>query len=416
MNAVIVNIGDELLIGQVINTNASWIADRLTSEGIAVERIVAIGDTTNAIRDEIERGIAEAKLVILTGGLGPTRDDITKQALCDIFETTLSFNPDAFTMIEAFFASRGLKVTALNRQQAELPAGCTPLPNRQGTAPGMWFDKQNTIIVSVPGVPFEMQAIIDEEVLPRLRARTEGQLILQRTVLTHGMGESFLAQRIAHWEDTLPVGMKLAYLPSPGQVRLRLTARGTDRMALEADLELAVHGLKTRVGELIFGYGTETMEGVLGAMLLSQQATVSTAESCTGGYLAHRITSVPGSSAYYKGSVIAYANEVKISELGLDPSDLAAYGAVSEVVVKAMAEGVRNKLNTTWSIAISGVAGPEGGSTDKPVGTIWIAVSGPEGTKARRFQFGNRRDRNIHMAAMSGMNMLRRRLLVQRPE
>ncbi|MBE0642133.1 MAG: competence/damage-inducible protein A, partial [Bacteroidales bacterium] len=258
MNAVIVNIGDELLIGQVINTNASWIADRLTSEGIAVERIVAIGDTANAIRDEIERGIAEANLLILTGGLGPTRDDITKQALCDIFETTLSFNPDAFTMIEAFFASRGLKVTELNRQQAELPAGCTPLPNRQGTAPGMWFDKQNTIIVSVPGVPFEMQAIIDEEVLPRLRARAEGQLILQRTVLTHGMGESFLAQRIAHWEDTLPVGMKLAYLPSPGQVRLRLTARGTDRMALEADLELAVHGLKTRVGELIFGYDTDT--------------------------------------------------------------------------------------------------------------------------------------------------------------
>jgi nicotinamide-nucleotide amidase len=411
MKAVIVNIGDELLIGQVVNTNASWMAERLTNEGIAVERIVAIGDTARAIQDELERSIAEAELVILTGGLGPTRDDITKHTLCDIFGTSLTFNPEAYTMIEAFFASRGLKVTELNRQQAELPAGCVPLPNRQGTAPGMWFERGKCIVVSVPGVPFEMQAILEEEVLPRLKLRGDGQLILQRTVLTHGMGESFLSRRLAHWEDTLPASLGLAYLPSPGQVRLRLTARGTEREVLEADLEFAVKGLKTRIGDLIFGYGTDTMESVLGALLLEQKATLSTAESCTGGYLAHKITSVAGSSAYYLGSVISYANKVKIRELGVDNADLMTFGAVSEPVVRAMAEGVRGKMGTVWSIAVSGIAGPDGGSEEKPVGTTWIAIAGPDGTEARRFLFGNRRDRNIHMAAMSGMNMLRRRML-----
>ncbi|HRY98513.1 MAG TPA: competence/damage-inducible protein A [Bacteroidales bacterium] len=410
MKAIIVNIGDELLIGQVVNTNASWMADLLAAEGIAVERIVAVADRDEAIRQELERSMAGAALVLVTGGLGPTRDDITKATLCRIFNTSLVFNPEAYAMIEAFFASRGLRVSELNRMQAELPQGCLPLPNPQGTAPGMWFEKEGCILVAMPGVPFEMQGIMEHEVVPRLRERMDGQLILQRTILTHGMGESFLAQRLAHWEDTLPGDLGLAYLPSPGQVRLRLTARGTDRSALQAALDEAVHGLQARISELIFGYDRDTMEGVVGALLKHRGQTLCTAESCTGGYLAHRITSVPGSSAWYLGSIIAYANEVKIKQLNVDPLLISTHGAVSEEVVCAMAQGARLRLGTDWALAVSGIAGPDGGSADKPTGTTWIALDGPHGTLAQRFLFGNRRDRNIHMAAMSAMNMMRKQL------
>jgi len=410
VKAIIVNIGDELLIGQVVNTNASWMADLLAAEGIAVERIVAVADRDEAIRQELERSMAGAALVLVTGGLGPTRDDITKATLCRIFNTSLVFNPEAYAMIEAFFASRGLRVSELNRMQAELPQGCLPLPNPQGTAPGMWFEKEGCILVAMPGVPFEMQGIMEHEVVPRLRERMDGQLILQRTILTHGMGESFLAQRLAHWEDTLPGDLGLAYLPSPGQVRLRLTARGTDRSALQAALDEAVHGLQARISELIFGYDRDTMEGVVGALLKHRGQTLCTAESCTGGYLAHRITSVPGSSAWYLGSIIAYANEVKIKQLNVDPLLISTHGAVSEEVVCAMAQGARLRLGTDWALAVSGIAGPDGGSADKPTGTTWIALDGPHGTLAQRFLFGNRRDRNIHMAAMSAMNMMRKQL------
>jgi len=266
-------------------------------------------------------------------------------------------------------------------------------------------------VVSMPGVPFEMQGMMEASILPRLRQMNAGNLILHRTVLTHGMGESFLSRRLAHWEDTLPEGVSLAYLPSPGQVRLRLTIRGNDRERMRSMLDVAIRGLQVRIPRLIFGYGQDTMEGVTGQLLRTRQERVATAESCTGGYLAHLLTSVAGSSAYYQGSIIAYDNNVKVRLLGVDPLLLDRGGAVSEDVVRAMAEGARRRLGTDWAMATSGIAGPEGGTEEKPVGTTWISVAGPQNTLARKFLFGQRRDCNIRMAALAALNMLRLELL-----
>lgn len=411
MKAAIINIGDEILIGQIINTNAAWMAEKLTGSGISVQRIHVVPDKEDAIIQCLAESFKDHDLILMTGGLGPTKDDITKTVLCRFFDTPLVFNEDAYEMIRDFFASRRMRVSELNRQQAELPAACRPVTNRNGTAPGMWFEQEGKILVSMPGVPYEMEAMMEDVILPALITQNGGQYILQKTILTHGMGESMLTRRLDHWENTLPESISLAYLPSPGQVRLRLTATGSRMESLEKDMTYALQGLEKRIGGMIFGYDKATMQEVLGKLLLEKQQSLATAESCTGGYLAHLITSVPGSSAYYKGSIVSYHNSAKENLLAVDPVLLEKEGAVSEAVVRQMAENGRAQLQADWCIASSGIAGPEGGTESKPVGLVWIALAGPEGTIAKEFRFGKRRLQNIQVSAMAGLNMLRKALI-----
>jgi nicotinamide-nucleotide amidase len=407
MTCEIINIGDELLIGQVVNTNASWLAEQLTLSGIKVERITTVSDREDAILDALSGVFSRTGIVILTGGLGPTRDDVTKTALCKFFGTTLVHNEGVLRDIEHLFGLRGLKVTELNRRQAEIPALAEPVKNVCGTAPGLWMKKDNKVYISMPGVPFEMKEMTTSYLLPRLMALDPGRVIVQKTILTTGMGESFLAKRIEHWETSLPPSFSLAYLPSPGIVRLRLLAEGNDKAALETELARQISGLVQRIPELIFGYDDDRLGEIVGRQLSQKRLTLATAESCTGGNIAHLLTSVPGSSAYYHGSVVAYANRVKEEVLGVGRPLLDTHGAVSREVVTAMSEGVKQRLNTDCSIATSGVAGPEGGTPEKPVGTTWIAVTTPANTVAKQFMFGEDRMRNITRTSIAALNMLR---------
>ena len=408
MKASIVTIGDEILIGQIINTNSAWIASRLNSVGIKVHRMLSIADAADEIKHCLDQEFASVDLIITTGGLGPTSDDITKQTLAEYFGTRLVFNPDAYRDVEAFFAARGLPLTEANRQQAMLPENAQSLPNPEGTARGMWFTTGNRHLISLPGVPFEMEAIMEKEVLPRLERMNAGNAVVHRTVMTAGVGESFLAEKIATWEKNLPPHIKLAYLPSPGVVRLRLSASGSDADSLKAEINRLIDELTRIIPEYIFSLDDEPLPKAIGRMLMKRGASLCTAESCTGGYIAHLITTIPGSSQYYKGSIVAYANEVKKALLGVSPDVLEKHGAVSREVVEAMAQGARRVLEADYAIAVSGIAGPDGGSEQKPIGLTWIAVAGPDGVIAREFRFGNRRERNIQRAAVAALNELRK--------
>lgn len=415
MNAEIITIGDELLIGQVIDSNSAWIAEQLNLVGIRVHQITSISDGRKHILKTLKDASGRANLVLITGGLGPTKDDITKHTLCEYFKTELVFHQPSFENVEKLFKARGYKVTELNRKQAEVPANSTPLPNPNGTAPGMWFEKDAVIYVSMPGVPFEMKPMITNEVLPRLAKKLNSSYIVHKTILTHGVGESLLAKIIESWEDKLPKKVKLAYLPQPGIVRLRLTAVGSDKNKLQSILDQQVNDLEAVIPDLIFGYNDDTLEGVTGKLLKEKKLTLSTAESCTGGYIAHLITSIPGSSEYYTGTTVSYANELKIRELGVKQEALDKHGAVSETVVKQMAEGARSKFSTYYALSVSGIAGPDGGTDEKPVGTTWIGLATPEKTIAKRFLFGEHRGRNIRKSALAALNMLRVEIL-QIPE
>jgi competence/damage-inducible protein CinA C-terminal domain len=409
MKAEIITIGDELLIGQVIDTNSAWMADELNMMGIKVHQITSISDNREHILTTLREASHRVNIVLVTGGLGPTNDDITKKTLSEYFDSPLVFNEEAYRQVEQLFAQRGFPVTPLNRMQAMLPACCTALPNTNGTAPGMWFEKDKIIYVSMPGVPFEMKAMMTNAVLPKLTSFSH-VAIVHKTILTQGVGESFLAATIASWENILPSHIKLAYLPQPGLVRMRLSATGADAEKLQLEVEYWVSRLQEMIPEYIFGFDDDTLEEIVGRQLLALNFTLATAESCTGGYIAHLITSISGSSDYFKGSIVAYANEIKESLLGVKHETLLTYGAVSEAIVKEMAEGARQKLGTTCSIAISGIAGPLGGTSDKPVGTTWIAVSSPAGLVAEKFLLGEHRGRNIRKAGISALNMLRKEL------
>ncbi len=415
MNAEIITIGDELLIGQVIDTNSAWIAEQLNLVGIRVAQITSISDDREHILKTLEDASKRAGLILMTGGLGPTRDDITKHTLCEYFDTELVFHQPSFNNVEKLFRARGFTVTELNRQQAEVPANCTPLANPNGTAPGLWFEKEGVIYVSMPGVPFEMKPLITNEVLPRVAKKVNSTFIEHITVLTQGVGESMLAQIIEPWENNLPQNIKLAYLPQPGIVRLRLTAIGSDKGALGMVLNQQVSELKKLIPDLIFGYNDDTMEMVVGKMLRDNQKTLSTAESCTGGYIAHLITSIPGSSDYFVGSTISYSNEVKINELDVSPEDVEMHGAVSKQVVEQMALGAYKKFGTDYALSVSGIAGPDGGTDEKPVGTVWIAMATPEKVVSKKFLFGEHRGRNIRKSALAALNMLRMELLQIQP-
>ncbi len=412
MQAEIITIGDELLIGQVIDSNSAWIAEQLNMTGIRVVQISSISDNRDQITKTLGEALQRADIVLTTGGLGPTKDDITKAALCDFFETRLVFHQESFDNIERIFVARGYPMTDLNRAQAEVPECCTPMANRYGTAPGMLFEKEGRLVISMPGVPFEMKSLMQEQVIPRIRGLSHSS-ILHRTLLTHGVGESFLAARIEDFEDALPVHIKLAYLPQPGMVRLRLTASGPDFAELKQELEKQADELYRLIPEYIFGENDDTLEEITGKLLREKNFTLATAESCTGGYIAHLLTSVPGSSEYFKGSVVAYANEIKENILGVSALTIQKYGAVSQETVFEMAAGIIRHFNTNCAIAVSGIAGPDGGTPEKPVGTTWISVLSPMGAETRMFTFGEHRGRNIRRAALAGLDMLRKQLMTQ---
>ena len=403
MRVHLLSIGDELLIGQTVNTNAAWMGRKLTEDGWRISSVSAISDSPEAIRAALERGLQEADAVLITGGLGPTKDDLTKHVLAEHFGTELVMHEDIAAGIQQWFESRNVPFLEVNRLQAMLPRDCTVLPNPLGTASGMWFERPGgKVVVSMPGVPYEMEGLMLNEVMPRLRAHFELPTTLYQTVVTAGIGESSLAELVAKWEDALPAkGVSLAYLPSPGQVKVRLGVQGPaqDREALETLLNGEVEAFVALAQKHVIGRGDSGLpEAVLNA-LKERGQTVCTAESCTGGIVASMLAAVPGASAAMWGGVVAYDNSVKVAQLGVVQSDLDAHGAVSETVVLAMARGVRQRLGTTWAVSISGIAGPTGGTPEKPVGTVWMAVSGPDGERAWCHRFGSQRERIIQRAA-----------------
>ncbi len=408
MKAEIITIGDELLIGQVIDSNSAWIAEQLNSIGIQVKQISSISDSCEHIKRALNEAGQRADIVLITGGLGPTKDDITKSTLCEYFNTKLVFNEKIYEQIAARFKKRNLPELESNKQQAYLPENCKIVENLQGTAAGMWFQKDKVHYISMPGVPFEMKTMMLQSILPAIKQKFELPEIIHRTILTAGLGESFLAERIKTWEDDLPKNIKLAYLPSYEHLRLRMSIRGTNRQELEKQLDEQTQKLNTYISEYIFGRDNQKLQEIIGQLLLKKNATVATAESCTGGNIAKLITSVSGSSKYFKGSVIAYANEVKNEVLNVEMNIIDKYGAVSQEVVRQMAIGVKKLLKTDYAIATSGVAGPDGGTADKPVGTVWIAISTNDKTYTQKFIFNHNREINITRASFNALNFLRR--------
>lgn len=412
MIAEIITIGDELLIGQVVDTNSAWMAALLNKNGIHVHQITSVSDNREHIIEALTASSKKADIILITGGLGPTNDDITKATLCEYFKVGLRFDAEAFKDVEHVFKIRGREVTAVNRKQAEVPENCIALRNKNGTAPGIWFEEKGKIYVSMPGVPYEMKAIMVNDVIPRLKKKFTLPVIVHKTILTQGIGESMLAEKIEAWENSLVAeNIKLAYLPSPGMVRLRLTCSGKDEASVREKIERKAKELIPLAGNWIYGYEDETLEQIVGSLLHQKQKTLSTAESCTGGYIAHLITSIPHSSSYFMGGVVSYANEVKMNVLGAKKETLEKYGAVSQQTVEEMVAGVSKKLNTDYAIAVSGIAGPTGGTPEKPVGFVWIAIKTPTKLLSRHFQFGDNRERNIRITAITALNWLRKEIL-----
>ena len=407
MKAELITIGDEILIGQIVDTNSAWMGQQLNLLGIEVYQVTSVHDNHEHILKAFAEAEQNADLVLITGGLGPTKDDITKKSLCEYFETELVYHPEVFEHVRSLLSSRSVVVNQLNSDQALLPANCTVLHNSAGTASGMWFERNNTIFVSMPGVPFEMEAIMTEEVFPRLVQLGITQSIVHKTVLTIGLPESMLAEKIEKWESALPDFIKLAYLPSPMVVRLRLSAYGTDQLVLNAEIDRQVKELLLLIPENVFGFDDENLGMVIGRMLVKGSKTLAVAESCTGGNISHFITSNAGSSAYFKGGVVAYSNDIKNSLLEVSNDILETYGAVSQQVAEAMALGALKALKSDYSIATTGIAGPDGGTDEKPVGTVWIAVAGPSGVKSKEYNFKHNRERNIIRSTQTSLNMLR---------
>jgi nicotinamide-nucleotide amidase len=407
--ASIITIGDELLIGQVIDTNSAFISQELNKIGVWVKRRVAVGDSKEEIVRALDEESRDTNIIIMTGGLGPTADDITKPVLAEYFGGKLVMNEEVRKHLVYLFEQVFRRpIIERNMKQAEVPDVCTVLPNARGTAPGMWFEKAGKVFVSLPGVPHEMKGLITTEVLPRLQQSFEMPFIGHRTLLTAGVGESFIAEAIQHWEEKLPAHLKLAYLPNYGMVRLRITGWSTNKAQLEQELNTEFATLKKLVQEWLVIDEDATLPMALSKLLRLKNKTMATAESCTGGYVAHLITAIPGASNIYKGSIISYDNQVKINQLQVSPVILQKMGAVSEEVVTEMAAGVLAKLNTDYAVAVSGIMGPDGGSPEKPVGTVWVAVGDKHKLVTQKFQFRFDRERNIEMTATQALNLLRK--------
>lgn len=411
MQAYLLTIGDELLIGQVIDTNSAWMAQELSQIGIDVLAKATVGDRHEAIIAALGHALEAADVVLMTGGLGPTKDDITKKAIADFLGVPMEFNQQSFDHVAKVYTALGKAVKDSHRAQAMTPKGAILLNNPMGTALGTWYEpRPGKILVSMPGVPFEMQAIMKEAVLPALSVKSSLRVV-HHTMHTAGIGESDLAEMIEDLEDQLPSHIKLAYLPNLGMVRLRLSGKGTDAAKLEQEIHKYATLLQERLGNLIFGTGDTSIAAALGALLVERNLTVGTAESCTGGYIAHLITAVPGSSRYFEGAMLTYSNRLKHELLGVPEAYFEEYGAVSEQVVRAMAEGARKALGVDLVVATSGIMGPDGGTEEKPVGTVWMAVSGPSGTIARRIRGIRDRVKNIQYTGHAAINLMRRYLL-----
>lgn len=408
--AEIISIGDELLIGQTINTNASWLGQEFAKIGIKVKHVTTISDDAVEIKSAIDTAFDRNDIIVMTGGLGPTKDDITKHVLTEYFQSELIVDEMVLKAVTDFFEKRNRPMLEVNTLQASVPAVCTVLPNKNGTAPGMWFDHKGKVLISMAGVPYEMKAIFTDFALPKIKELYAVNSLVQRTVLTQGIGESFLANQMADWEDRLRAdGLELAYLPSPGMVKLRLTSfKGeTDVPLIEDYIAELLH----RIPKHVFGFENDTLPDVIGHLFKQNKLTLGTVESCTGGAIAAAITSVSGASEYYPGSLLTYTEELKSNLAGVSSETIKAFGVVSSEVVTQMAEGGQKQLGVDWCIAVSGIAGPTGGTETCPVGTIWIAVAGTDRTVTKCFQFGDNRERNIQMSVLSALNYLRCELL-----
>ena len=407
MKATIVTIGDEILIGQIVDTNSVSIAKRLNSIGITIAEKLSIGDSKEAIVSTLQRVMQGSEVVIITGGLGPTKDDITKHTLAEMFNSKLVYNDTEGEHVRALLARRGIEFTELNRGQAMLPECCTVLHNAHGTAPGMWFDTpEGGVVVSLPGVPFEMEHLMEDEVIPRLKERYTLQSIDHSTLITRGIPESILAQRISSWEDALPDYLHLAYLPAPNVVRLRLSAYDVDKEQASREIESRFNDLRKIIGDNIVGYEGSSVEAQIHDILIKHGKCLAIAESCTGGMIASKFTAMAGASNYLLGGVVAYSNDVKCNILGVNRDDIECFGAVSEVVALEMAEGVRRITGADYAIATTGIAGPGGGSKHKPVGTVWMAVATPEGSRAVMRNSGTDRGQIISRASAYAIEML----------
>lgn len=413
MKATIITIGDEILIGQIVDTNSAFIAKSLDRIGVEINEMISISDDKQHILDTFTKLQNTVDLVIITGGLGPTKDDVTKKTFCEYFEDELVVNQEVLAhvtqLIEGFYKRT---ITQINKDQALVPSRCTVLHNQVGTAPGMWMKKENTVFISLPGVPFEMKYLVDNEIIPKVVKEYERPYILHKTILTYGQGESMVAERIEEWEDNLPEFIKLAYLPSPGRVRLRLSGRGTDKAKLEAALDEKVKSLDAIIHDIIVGFEEdETLEVVVGRILKKQNKTIATAESCTGGKIAEVLTSVSGSSNYFKGSVVSYATEVKINVLGIPESLIEAHSVVSAEVVTAMALKVKEMMKTDYVIATTGNAGPTKGDSNAEIGAVFIALATPDGIIVEEFNFGQPREKVIDRATIKSLEMLQKEIL-----
>lgn len=408
--AEIINIGDEILYGQITNTNVRWMSTELDKLGIKVIRQTIIGDEAEPILQALSAAEKIADIILITGGLGPTKDDITKKTLADYFNTELVPNEEALTAIRNYFEARGREMMPGYEIMAAMPANAQYISNNAGTAPGMWFEKEGKIFVSMPGVPKEMEMLMEESVLPKLKNHFQTPSIYHKVIRTFGAGESKIAAKISDWEDNLPENIKLAYLPDYGIVNLRLTAFGESMAVLEQQVEVEIEKVKTLIPNYIFGYNKDEMEVVVGELLLKEDKTVATAESCSGGFLAHLFTKVPGSSRYFEGGIISYSNAIKMNRLGVQEETLKNHGAVSEETIKQMAENVREKFKTDIGVASSGVAGPGGGSPEKPVGTVWIAYADENGTYTKKLSLTPVREFNIKLTSYLILDLIRKKL------
>ena len=410
MQATIITIGDEILIGQVVDTNSTYIANELNKIGVRVHHILSISDTEESITNALDNAVKTSDIVLLTGGLGPTKDDITKHALAKYFKCGMLRHLPTLEIIEKRLGHLGVKMSEINRAQADIPEKCNVLNNNSGSAPGMLFNEGGKVVVSMPGVPFEMKDIMQSGVIPYLESNFKLPFRLHKTFLTVGVPESTLSDKLEHFEANLPTKVSLAYLPSPGRVRLRLSAFGNTEEEVKEVFSIQSTHLKDNLGESLFGYDKETLESVLGDLLAKNKLTIATAESCTGGNVAKVITSVPGASRYFKGGIVAYSNEIKEQFLGVSGSNLNIFGAVSQQVVEQMAENVKVQMSADIGIATSGISGPTGGAADKPIGTVWIGVSTPQRTFALKFSFGNNRERTVIRTTVTALNLVRKEI------
>lgn len=407
MKASILTIGDEILIGQIVDTNSVSIARHLNAAGIVVEEKRSVGDDAGRIAEAVREASARCEVVILTGGLGPTQDDITKKTLSQLYDSELVTDERVAAHVRGMLEARGIAFNELNRGQALVPACCEVLFNAHGTAPGMWFERDGRVVVSLPGVPFEMEHLMEDQVMPRLKARFDLRAIVHRTMITSGLAESMLAERIARWENALPPHLHLAYLPSPGTVRLRLSAYEVDKCEVAREIDERFEELRRLIPHYFIGFERASPEELVHEILTRQNLTLATAESCTGGQIASRFTAIPGASAYFRCGVVAYADRAKTALLGVDPAVIARCGAVSEEVARQMAEGARRAAEADYAVATTGIAGPTGGSEAKPVGTVWIAVASPRGTTALLKQCGTDRGQIIDRASAFAIALLR---------